>query len=362
MGGQVQWTGQSQADDANTQTQSAPQPVFKIEKSEEQMIMTEAKTLPATPETPEIVAEEDASAVLVWGNTANTEAISSENQNTEDMPTLETTSPISTETLPTVSQEEKDEIKEMNNFTEALPTDILSEAFSNESIATSTEASQDILNQETPMQETITKKTIQDSPLFNFGWLAEDPVEEKIKETVVVNTAQNDNPGSLSDYIKNNIKQSEALIAKLDTTHTAKLEEAAEYKAEKERFSNLEEKAYEDAERMMIEKAHTERMKAYFVDQLTQANTDSISDIAIKPEVPVVEITPDFMEEKEPFYDEPPMEEDVTLIDDESLGITGSVETALTGIAVQESVKNTVEKKHKTKKTEEKKEESFSLI
>lgn len=396
--GQPQGTGQSQGDDSTAQSQPVQEPVFKIEKTEEQQISTEAKVLPSTPEAPAVVAEEDASDILVsWDS-----ALPQDNQPIDSLQTAQ-----SEDTLV-----EQNEAPETIPSADLAPSDILSEAPSEESHGTD-EAAQDALNQDIlalhaqedsiqesstdPVQATQTDP-IQESPLFNFGLPdtptteqsteAEPTVEQTIEEESTVEQATeaeptvepaieeesmnfspaevvqaNTNPGNLTAYIKNNIQQSDVLIAKLDTTHTAKLEEAAGYKSEKERFSQLEEDAYADAERMMVEKAHTERMKAYFVEQLDQANNAAAKKIDGKKESSAAD-APDFREEKEPVYDEPPALDDVTLVDDDSHCITGSMETALTGIAVQESVKSTVEKKHKTKKVgeKEKKEETFSLI
>lgn len=375
--GQPQGTGQSQGDDSTAQSQPVQEPVFKIEKTEEQQISTEAKVLPSTPEAPAVVAEEDASDILVsWDSALPQQPIES----------LQTTQ--SEDTLV-----EQNEASETIPSADLAPSDILSEASSEESHGTD-ETAQDALNQdilalhsqEDSIQESSTDLVqatptdpIQESPLFNFGLPdtptseqsteAEPTVEQTIEEeSMNFSPAEvvqaNTDPGNLTAYIKNNIQQSDVLIAKLDTTHTAKLEEAAGYKSEKERFSQLEEEAYADAERMMVEKAHTERMKAYFVEQLAQANNAAANKIDGKKETSVADTAPDFREEKEPVYDEPPALDDVTLVDDDSHCITGSMETALTGIAVQESVKSTVEKKHKTKKVgeKEKKEETFSLI
>lgn len=159
----------------------------------------------------------------------------------------------------------------------------------------------------------------------------------------------------LRDYIKANIEQANIMIEKFNNSRKAELEEAAQYKSEKERFAKLEEDAYVNAEKLVAETAHAESMKTYFVEELKkeQPSPDEI-EVLLEENTASVSSSPS---EDFPIMDEPPMDEDIMLIDDTS--IDGSVETALTGMAVQNTVNKTMDKKHKAKV---KKEELFSLV
>jgi hypothetical protein len=57
------------------------------------------------------------------------------------------------------------------------------------------------------------------------------------------------------------------MVARIDTAHAAKLSEALGYKTEKEKYTELEEQAYADAEKYVTEKDHALAMRAYFVGQ-----------------------------------------------------------------------------------------------
>lgn len=299
-----------QWDDSVIQAESV-----KIEKTEEQSIMTESleATLPGTPAEPIITAESDNSAVLV-GATAEEAAATQ-----EEVP----------EATDALAEVENAPVLETVNDTQETP------------IQSSTPEAP-AAEEDTPMSDILNATS--DTSLLNFG--TDEEEKENPEDTIQVESEFD----SLKTYIETNIDQSESLIMKIDAAHTAKLEEAAGYKSEKERFASLEEDAYKDAERLMIEKGHAERMKSYFIEQL---QADAAQNVV--PQAEWIELSEDHL-----FYDEPPAEEDITLIDD--TGIDGSVETALTGLAVQNTVKNTVEKKHKSKKHEETKEENFSLI
>ena len=80
-------------------------------------------------------------------------------------------------------------------------------------------------------------------------------------------------------FIDASLKKVGGLIDHIDEVRTAKLEEAANYKAEKERNAGLEEQCYIDAEKMMKEKAHAEKMKKYLLSQQDVAN-DTESEIS----------------------------------------------------------------------------------
>ena len=100
------------------------------------------------------------------------------------------------------------------------------------------------------------------------------------------------------------------MIAQINTRHDAKLKEALEYKTEKERLASQEENAYTEAEKMVLERNRAEEMRKYF-----QAEQDKKTSLS-------------FVQEEKM---ETPRE------------LSESVETALTGMAVQNAVTTTVE-------------------
>jgi hypothetical protein len=110
------------------------------------------------------------------------------------------------------------------------------------------------------------------------------------------------------------------MITRIDTAHNSKLEEALGYKTEKEKYTTLEEQAYTDAEQYTEEKDHALAMRAYFANQSTP---QSVTEVSVVAETPVENIA--------------------------------SVETVMTGLAVQNAVTEAVkpEKKAKVKKEEE---------
>jgi hypothetical protein len=86
----------------------------------------------------------------------------------------------------------------------------------------------------------------------------ETPVHEEIFENPVA-------------FIEASIKDLDLMIEHIVETHTAKLEEAAGYKSEEEKFAGLKVWAYADGEKMMKEKAHAEKMRTYFLNQKDHA-------------------------------------------------------------------------------------------
>jgi hypothetical protein len=119
-----------------------------------------------------------------------------------------------------------------------------------------------------------------------------------------------------SEFITASIARIDAMIARIDAAHGSKLSEALGYKTEKEKYTALEEQAYADAEKYVTEKDHALSMRNYFVEQWKAAGVKTEG----KTSEPVA-----------------------------------SVETTLTGLAVQNAVSETVkhEKKTKAKKQEE---------
>lgn len=80
-------------------------------------------------------------------------------------------------------------------------------------------------------------------------------------------------------FIESSLKKIGGLIDHIDTVRGQKLDEAARYKAEKERNAGLEEQCYLDAEKMMREKAHAEKMRKYLLSQQDIA-LETVSDVA----------------------------------------------------------------------------------
>jgi len=107
------------------------------------------------------------------------------------------------------------------------------------------------------------------------------------------------------------------MIEQIDMAHGTKLEEALGYKTEKEKYTTLEEQAYADAEKYVTEKEHALTMRTYFVDQ---GKMEEHGDLVVQSETPATPIA--------------------------------SVETTLTGLAVQSAVTETVTPSKKTKKAE----------
>ena len=70
-----------------------------------------------------------------------------------------------------------------------------------------------------------------------------------------------------AEFIADSIARIDAMISRIDIAHGTKLQEALGYKSEKEKYTALEDQAYADAEKYVIEKEHALTMRAYFVQQ-----------------------------------------------------------------------------------------------
>jgi hypothetical protein len=68
-----------------------------------------------------------------------------------------------------------------------------------------------------------------------------------------------------SEFVAASIARIDAMVARIDIAHAAQLSEALGYKTEKEKYTELEEQAYADAEKYVTEKDHALAMRAYFV-------------------------------------------------------------------------------------------------
>jgi hypothetical protein len=357
-------------------------PVLKIEKTEEQSILTDSVTPALWGSTMIVWSPESmgASWIIVNGEPVNITPVAPQSN----------PSPIIIETPPVVAPSSVIITEPVENTlvrpTEPLvpaETTVVTDALSTEPLAPvnapeNTNLGNLLWETNTEMLN-IESSTLQDAP-----WALEETISDEIKEDTIavaeedtsisalIGNTQEDEPEeeketeqafvNLREYIEANIRQTDELIAKIHASHEIKLEEAAGYKSEKERFADLEQNAYTDAEKMVAEQAHAEKMKAYFVQQLAEeawssdmAQADAAIAAPTETKAEIQAIVND-----EPLYYDAPMEEDITLIED--IGIDGSVETALTGLAVQNTVNTTMEKKHKAKTATKKKEEEFSLI
>lgn len=113
-----------------------------------------------------------------------------------------------------------------------------------------------------------------------------------------------------ADFIEASIERIDAMIERIDEIYDAKMTEALGYKSEKEKYTNLEQQAYLDAQKYVQEKKHALAMRLYFVEQ-GKIDEKTVSTNAI-----------------------------------------ASVETTLTGLAVQNAVSETVKSEKKKPKKE----------
>ena len=139
--------------------------------------------------------------------------------------------------------------------------------------------------------------------------------EESSQESYTLgNTTKNESSEETythpDEFIVASLEKIDGMIAHINTRHDAKLKEALEYKTEKEKFASEEENAYTEAEKMVLERNRAEEMRRYF-----QAEQDK--------KAPILFVQEDKM--------------------DTPRALSESVETALTGIAVQNAVSTTVE-------------------
>lgn len=102
-------------------------------------------------------------------------------------------------------------------------------------------------------------------------------IEEEAKEEVISLVSQEEakaEPSAIpvfsdpTSFITDSLAKIEIMLQAMQDKHNAKLVEADGYKSEKERFAELENQAYRDAESMTAEMDHAERMKSYFTKEL----------------------------------------------------------------------------------------------
>lgn len=134
------------------------------------------------------------------------------------------------------------------------------------------------------------------------------------------------------------------MIEKIDTAHNAKLAEALEYKTEKEKYSDLEDQAYTDANTLVEEKDHALSMREYFVKQkgTSQENVPEASPLVSEEgtaQAPIMSETAlDAIVESIPQEDPVETPSEVASVSN----TPSSIETTLTGLAVANAVSETV--------------------
>lgn len=345
-------------------TPPAPAPVVMIQKSDETSITTESPkdTAPSAPPPAQILADDDASSILISSSpSASSDIVVSSPEATPIIVTSEPTenenliSHIEVSSTPVTPTPSAPVINDLGNLfssdievastspviesntddvlmmDEVAPTLDAPEEVKNEGIFSfSEEASEETTLTEDTHTEAISEQTesiiatktpestpmnlIEESPIF--GSDATDTASQDIYE----------HP---SEFIAASIAKIDAMVTKIDATHSAKLEEALGYKTEKEKYTLLEETAYADAQKLIEEKDHALGMRSYFVEQ---GNRESGKKSEVSSEITEIKRT-------------------------ESSEITDSMETTLTGLAVQNVVTETV-KAPKAKKEAAKTEEA----
>jgi hypothetical protein len=139
-------------------------------------------------------------------------------------------------------------------------------------------------------------------------------IEEK--EVVVEESLPSDEEDATFDnpeaFILASITKIEHMISNIDIAHQADLDRAKSYKEQKEKYAALEAGSYEDAAKLDAKRAHAEKMKKYFHTELTKAENIENS----HPDV-------------------------------------SAVESTLTGIVVNQTISDTMDRPHKTHKTKQ---------
>lgn len=331
---------------------TAAQPI-KIEKTEEVSIITESpvNTAAAQPEPVHVVAVDDISSILVTHTatpaTASEDIVSSTLTSGVQQVQDSTISPISNVQLTDDTNahviHNTSEVDLWNLFWDNNSS--ISEVTQSEGILSWTsfasleptevpEVIQSIdMSNSSPEDSTLLwimdeESIINDSHSVEEVAIYETPISQSVKDDLdSVSAPILDLPSSSewdqsniesyehpAEFIADSIARIDAMISRIDIAHGTKLEEALGYKSEKEKYTALEDQAYADAEKYVIEKEHALTMRTYFVEQW--------------------EIT--------------------TNKQDTSNSSVSSIETTLTGLAVQNAVSETVkdERKTKAKKTE----------
>jgi hypothetical protein len=250
--GQTQWWGNPPQDPFQNNT--TPQvPItssgeVRIEKSAEEAIQTEkpiiqAIELPNTPQPISNTAAEDDGSILMPSD-HSIESVETDSMVISDIPDAD----VVTEN---VWSDSLQWLREMQ----------LNRMKSPEEVKWISEDQEFALNNLFGNSQEVTEETVNIA-----DWLVETLPEE---ESTIDPSEKYENPPS---FIEASIEKIDVMIAQIEETHTAKVMEAAGYKWEKEKFAALESQAYKDAERMMKERDHGEKMKAYFLKEKDHAD------------------------------------------------------------------------------------------
>jgi hypothetical protein len=284
---------------------------IKIEKTLETSIMTEAPAQATTPNSPaavSVMADDDASSILISSSTPTpqvspvVEIISS-----EPSPVIMMSEPTSMASSPIVTIEETPIVEGVVPAVE--PQVSSAPDFSG-------------LFGESPAEAVVTP--VVESPVVapvveSLFWVSEPtPVVAVEKEEEVEEALPSDEEDATFDnpeaFILASITKIEHMIRNIDAAHQMDLDKAKSYKEQKEKYAALEAGSYEDAARLDAKRAHAEKMKKYFHTELTKAENIENS----HPDV-------------------------------------SAVESTLTGIVVNQSISDTMDrpqKAHKTKQVE----------
>lgn len=210
--------------------------------------------------------------------------------------------------------------------------------------------------EETPAMKAFSE-TMPTENIFSFGQESEKKEEEKKENPLFAESSpilgnteiQEKKILHPQEFLKNSIADIDSMIAELDTTHDAKIQEAEGYGKEKEHFASLEESAYDEAKDLDAEKSQALHVRELLEKELSTAENATpiaehlgdIAEDAVKNNVEVAPIEESYFEKES------------------SEVVAGSVETTLTNLAVQNTVTETMEAKTEETiiATEEKKEE-----
>lgn len=222
--------------------------------------------------TPVMLASE--AVTLMPDISLQTEAVSTVSE-AEVAPVLEVTSPVVKEEAAVSTPEFTADMNELTLFTE------------------SSAANAEISTREMPVVEASEEETSASDGLLSFG-------ADLHAETSVART-ETHVPADTASFLVEGLAQLEAMEVSLAEKKQAFLNQAEQYRQEKERFAELEETALADSRSVDDEQSRIKAMKSYFQNQQKKQSEGS--------------------------------------------ELTESVSTALTGMSVQNAVGNTIEKK-----------------
>ena len=134
------------------------------------------------------------------------------------------------------------------------------------------------------------------------------------------------------EFIEKSLENIDSMIADIDTAHESKISEAEGYGKEKEHFAELETHAYEEASALDEEKSQALHVRELLEKELGgKKKEEDLFDF------PAPLSTEEAQVHTEEQTDTPVLQEDAI--------ISGSVETTLTNLAVQNTVTETIESK-----------------